>query len=125
MKQPRLVKIDTSANGISTRWWWKAGSCNRFKIQQSAFVAIDSVRMVKSDMSSRCGTATYFVHKDIIALQTHPIIWSGENQITGDSIRVLMEDKKLKNTLGQEPGDGISRVDTALPNRFNQLTAGS
>jgi hypothetical protein len=93
-----------------------------FQDTTERFVAIDSVRMVKSDMSSRCGKATYFVHKDIIALQTHPIIWNGENQITGDSIRVLMEDKKLRNLWVKNRAMAISRVDTALPNRFNQLT---
>jgi lipopolysaccharide export system protein LptA len=122
MKQPRLVKIDTSANGIIDTMVVESSIMQSFQDTTERFVAIDSVRMVKSDMSSRCGRATYFVHKDIIALQTHPIIWSGENQITGDSIRVLMEDKKLRNLWVKNRAMAISRVDTALPNRFNQLT---
>jgi lipopolysaccharide export system protein LptA len=122
MKQPRLVKIDTSANGIIDTMVVESRIMQSFQDTTERFVAIDSVRMVKSDMSSRCGTATYFVHKDIIALQTHPIIWSGENQITGDSIRVLMEDKKLRTLWVKDRAMAISRVDTALPNRFNQLT---
>ena len=122
MKQPRLVKIDTSANGIIDTMVVESRIMQSFQDTTERFVAIDSVRMVKSDMSSRCGKATYFVHKDIIALQTHPIIWSGENQITGDSIRVLMEDKKLRTLWVKNRAMAISRVDTALPNRFNQLT---
>jgi lipopolysaccharide export system protein LptA len=122
MKQPRLVKIDTSADGIIDTMVVESRIMQSFQDSTERFVAIDSVRMVKSDMSSRCGTATFFVHKDIIALQTHPIIWSGENQITGDSIRVLMEDKKLRNLWVKNRAMAISRVDTALPKRFNQLT---
>jgi hypothetical protein len=73
-------------------------------------------------MSARCGKATYFVKNDFIALQTHPIIWSSENQITGDSIRVRMEDKRVKSMWVKNRAMAISRVDTALPSRFNQLT---
>jgi lipopolysaccharide export system protein LptA len=122
MKQPRLVKIDTSADGIIDTMVVESRIMQSFQDTADRFVAIDSVRMVKSDMSSRCGKATYFVHKDIIALQTHPIIWNGENQITGDSIRILMEDKKLRNLWVKNRAMAISRVDTTLPNRFNQLT---
>jgi lipopolysaccharide export system protein LptA len=122
MKQPRLVKIDTSANGIIDTMVVESRLMQSFQDTMERFVAIDSVRMVKSDMSSRCGIATYFIHKDMIALQIHPIIWSGENQITGDSIRVLMEDKKLRNLWVKNRAMAISRVDSALPNRFNQLT---
>jgi len=122
MKQPRLVKIDTSADGIIDTMVVESRIMQSFQDTADRFVAIDSVRMVKSDMSSRCGKATYFVHKDIIALQTHPIIWNGENQITGDSIRILMEDKKLRNLWVKNRAMAISRVDTSLPNRFNQLT---
>jgi lipopolysaccharide export system protein LptA len=122
MKQPRLVKIDTAANRIIDTMVVESRIMQSFQDTTDRFVAIDSVRMVRSDMSSRCGIATYFVHKDIIVLQTHPIIWNGENQITGDSIRVFMEDKKLKNLWVKNRAMAISRVDTALPNRFNQLT---
>jgi len=83
---------------------------------------IDSVRMVKGDMSARCGKATYFVKNDLVALQTHPIIWNDENQITGDSIRIRMEDKQIRSMWVKNRAMAISRVDTALPNRFNQLT---
>jgi lipopolysaccharide export system protein LptA len=122
LKQPRLVKIDTSANGIIDTMVVESRIMQSFRDSSERFVAIDSVRMVKSDMSSRCGTAIYFVHKDIITLQTHPIIWSGENQITGDSIRVFMEDKKMRSLWVKNRAMAISRVDTALPDRFNQLT---
>jgi hypothetical protein len=93
-----------------------------FKDTIERFVAIDSVQMVKGNLSSRCGIATFFVKSDSIDLQTHPIIWSGENQITGDSIRILMEDKRLRSLRVKRRAMAISRVDTSLPNRFNQLT---
>jgi lipopolysaccharide export system protein LptA len=122
LKQPRLVKIDTSASGIIDTMVVVSREMQSIQDTAERFVAIDSVRMVKGDMSARCGKATYFVKNDFIALQTHPIIWSGENQITGDSIRIRMEDKRIRSMWVKNRAMAISRVDTALPNRFNQLT---
>jgi lipopolysaccharide export system protein LptA len=122
LKQPRLVKIDTSTSGMIDTMVVMSREMQSIKDSVELFVAIDSVRLVKADMSARCGKATFFVKNDFIALQTHPIIWSDENQITGDSIRIRMEDKKLRSMWVKNRAMAISRVDTALPNRFNQLT---
>jgi lipopolysaccharide export system protein LptA len=122
LKQPRLVKIDTSANGVIDTMVVVSRIMQSFQDTIERFIAIDSVQMVKGTLSARCGAATYFVKNDLITLQTHPIIWSEENQITGDSIRVQMEDKKLRNLRAKHRAMAISRADTALPNRFNQLT---
>jgi len=122
LKQPRLVKIDTSTSGIIDTMVVISREMQSIQDTAERFVAIDSVRLVKGDMSARCGKATYFVKDDFIALQTHPIIWSDENQITGDSIRIRMEEKRLRSMWVKNRAMAISRVDTALPNRFNQLT---
>ena len=122
LKQPRLVKIDTSAGGIIDTMVVVSREMQSIQDTAEHFVAIDSVRMVKGGMSARCGKATYFVKNDLIVLQTHPIIWSDENQITGDSIRIRMEDKRIRNMWVKNRAMAISRVDTALPSRFNQLT---
>jgi lipopolysaccharide export system protein LptA len=122
LKQPRFVKIDTSAGGTIDTMVVISREMQSVKDSLERFIAIDSVRFVKDGMSARCGKATFFVKNDFIALQTHPIIWSDENQITGDSIRIRMEDKKLRSMWVKNRAMAISRADTALPNRFNQLT---
>ena len=122
LKHPRLVKIDTSATGIIDTMVVVSREMQSYQDTAEHFVAIDSVRLVKGNMSARCGKATYFVKNDVIALETHPIIWSDENQITGDSIRIRMEDKRIRSMWVKNRAMAISRVDTALPNRFNQLT---
>jgi lipopolysaccharide export system protein LptA len=122
MKQPRLVRIDTSSAGIIDTMVVESKIMQSFQDTTDRFVAIDNVRMVRNDLSSRSGMATYYMHKDKITLQTHPIIWSGGNQITGDSIRVLMENKKLRSLWVKNRAMAISSVDTTLANRFNQLT---
>jgi lipopolysaccharide export system protein LptA len=122
LKHPRLVKIDTSAGGIIDTMVVISSEMQSIQDTAERFVAIDSVRMVKGGMSARCGKATFFVKNDFISLQSHPIIWSDENQITGDSIRILMEDKRIRSMWVKNRAMAISRVDSTLPNRFNQLT---
>jgi len=122
MKEPRLVRIDTSSAGIIDTMVVESRIMQSFQDSTERFVAVDSVRMVRSDMSSRCGMATYYMHKDIISLQIQPVIWSGDNQISGDSIRVVMENKKLRNLRVKNRAMAISSADTTLSNRYDQLT---
>jgi lipopolysaccharide export system protein LptA len=121
-KHPRMVKIDTSAGGNIDTMVVVSRVMQSFKDTTDRFVAIDNVRMVKGDMSARCGNAVYYAANGLITMQIHPIIWSGANQITGDSIRIRMEDKKLRSLWVKHHAMAISRVDTSLPDRFNQLT---
>jgi lipopolysaccharide export system protein LptA len=122
MKQPRMLKIDTSTSGMIDTMVVISRVMQSFKDSSERFVATDSVQMVKGNLSSRCGTATYYVKEDFIDLETHPIIWSGDSQITGDSIRIFMRDNKLYSLRVRHRAMAVSRVDSTLPNRFNQLT---
>ena len=122
LNQPRLVKIDTSANGTIDTMVVMSSEMQSLQDSTERFIAIDHVRLVKGSLSARGGKATYFVKNDIISMEIHPIIWSDENQITGDSIRIRLEDKRVKSMWVKHRAMAISRVDTALPNRFNQLT---
>ncbi len=121
-KNPRLVKIDTSADGVIDTMVVISRIMQTYQDSVERFIAIDSVQMSRSDLAARCGIATYFVKEDRIALQTHPIIWSGENQITGDSMVVQMKEKKLRTLWVKNRAMAISRADSVRLDRFNQLT---
>jgi lipopolysaccharide export system protein LptA len=121
-KKPRMVKVDTTATGLIDTMVVVSGMMQSYRDTIERFVAIDNVQMVKSDLSARCGTATYFVKNDLIILQTHPIIWSSENQITGDSMQVRMENQKIRSLWVKNRAMAISRTDTGRPDRYNQLT---
>jgi lipopolysaccharide export system protein LptA len=122
LKKPRLMKIDTSSSGVIDTMVVVSREMQSMQDTVERFIAIDSVRLVKGGMSARCGRATYFAKSDVITLETNPIIWNDENQITGDSIRIRIEDKRIRSMWVKNHAMAISRVDTALPNRFNQLT---
>lgn len=55
------------------------------------------VKFFKSDMSGKCDSLVTKQEEGLTELFTNPVLWSGENQITGDSIRLLSD--KITNKL--------------------------
>lgn len=55
------------------------------------------VKFFKSDISGKCDSLVTHQDKGVTELFTNPVLWSGENQITGDSIRLLND--KVTNKL--------------------------
>ncbi|NJB82279.1 OstA-like protein [Wenyingzhuangia aestuarii] len=55
------------------------------------------VKIFKSDLSGKCDSLVTHQGKGITELFTNPVLWSGSNQITGDSIRLInnLETNKL------------------------------
>ncbi|ANW95222.1 hypothetical protein AXE80_02500 [Wenyingzhuangia fucanilytica] len=53
------------------------------------------VKFFKSDLSGKCDSLVTHQEEGVTELFTNPILWSEENQITGDSIR-LLSDKVTK-----------------------------
>jgi lipopolysaccharide export system protein LptA len=122
LKHPRLVKIDTATNGTIDTMVIISKEMKSYKDSLERFIAIDSVQMAKSDLSARCALATYYVSDELMTLQTHPMLWSGDNQITGDSMRIRMENKKLRSLWVKNHAVAVSRADSIRTDRFNQLT---
>ncbi len=47
------------------------------------------VKIFKSDLSGKCDSLVTYQGKGVTEMYRSPILWSGSNQITGDSIRLL------------------------------------
>jgi len=122
LHQPRLMRIDTTDGGSIDTMVVVSREMQSYQDSVERFIAIDSVSFVRGGMSARCGKATYYMKNDFIALQTHPIIWSGDNQITGDSIRMTMADNRIKSLWVKNRAMAITRADSSRPDRFDQLT---
>ena len=121
-KHPRLVQFDTSESGIIDTTVLTAVLLHSYKDSLERVIAYDNVQMIRADMASRCGKATFLVKKDSILLYQQPVIWSSDNQITGDSIFIRMQNKKLKRLYVHGHAMAVSPADSLRPARFNQLT---
>ncbi len=67
------------------------------KPEQRIIRAFRNAKFYKTDLSGKCDSIHFNQKTGITELITNPVIWNGENQMTGDSIHLLsnMETEKL------------------------------
>jgi lipopolysaccharide export system protein LptA len=121
-KNPRLIQIDTSSSGNVDTLLVISRVMESYQDSTERFVATDSVKVARGDLSSRSGRATFFVKKDLIILQHQPIVWQELNQITGDSIVIGLRNRKLNTVYVRGHAVAISRSDVRYHDRYDQLT---
>jgi len=80
--------------------------------------AFRKVKLIKSDMQAICDSLTYNKSDSSINLYKKPIMWSGSNQITADSITLFLKNNVLDSFVLRTNAFLISR-ETAR--QFNQI----
>jgi len=86
------------------------------------FIADEDVEMTRAELSARGQRSIYLVDDDELNLTGSPILWYKENQITGDSIHVTLEEQQLRTLEVYQRAFAVSKSDSRYPSRFNQLT---
>ena len=77
------------------------------------------VRFFKDDMQGVCDTLVYLETDSLIRLYHRPAIWSGNDQITGDHIRLTLRDGQAHRLYVDRNAFMMSAVDST---RFDQVT---
>lgn len=121
-KNPRFVQIDTTADGAIDTLVVVSKFMEAFRDPSGRFIATDSVTIVRTDLAAQCRRATFYTKQDRIILEREPIVWYRESQVTGDSMVVTLEDRRLRSVYVRGRAMAISRTDTLHKNRFDQLT---
>jgi lipopolysaccharide export system protein LptA len=122
-RRPRLMQIDSSESGVIDTLLVTGSFMEAFQDTASYFVARGRVEMARNDFSARCGDAVYFFKGDKVILRNNPVIWHAENQMTGDSIIVRTNERKLETVFVHGHAFAVSRVDSIHRMRYNQLSA--
>ncbi len=120
-KNPRLVQIDTTSDGTIDTLVVISKVMEAYRDPADRFIATDSVVMVRTGLAARCRRATFFTKEDQIILEQQPIVWYGQNQVTGDSMTVTLKDRKLQSVYVRGRAMAISRSDSLYRARFDQL----
>ena len=120
--KPLLVQIDTSSDGKIDTLLITSRMMEAYRDSaKERFIADDSVKIVRDSLSARCGHGTYYSKDSIVVLQKNPVVWYGDNQLTGDSIAVYMRNKKIDHVDVVGSAFAVSQSDSAYPYRFNQI----
>lgn len=106
---PLLIQIDTSyvTNADSIRemkldtLFIKSRVMESFRDSLERFIATDNVTILKNEFASRNDLTTYYKEKNLIVTNKinddarQPIIWDGNSQLTGDSVKILLDGNKI------------------------------
>lgn len=67
----------------------------RDKKQKQHFEAYHSAKIYKNDMQAVCDSLVYMQDDSVLWLFKSPIMWTGDNQITADTIKFFINNSKL------------------------------
>ncbi len=119
--EPRLVQVDT-ANGIIDTLIIVSKLMESYDDSTKRFIATDSVRLMRGQTAARAGKGTYYSGRDRILLESSPIVWYEQNQLTGDTIVMTLKQRKLDRLFVRGNAFATSQSDSMTTTRFNQLT---
>ncbi|HRI80360.1 MAG TPA: OstA-like protein [Cyclobacteriaceae bacterium] len=63
--------------------------------KKKRLLAYNNVRIFKSDLQGIADSLAYVASDSILYFYRQPVLWANENQMTSDSIRILLEKKKI------------------------------
>ena len=81
-------------------------------------LAYRHAKLYKSDLQAKCDSISYSTKDSIIELFHSPVLWSDENQLTADSMKVITEKDEPKEFHLYNNSFVIAQSDTV---RFNQI----
>ena len=83
------------------------------------FEAFHNVRIYSDSLQAKCDSLFYGLADSTIRLITQPIVWSNNNQITGDTIYLFVNNKKPEQLSVMNNAFAINKVDTTQ--YYNQI----
>jgi lipopolysaccharide export system protein LptA len=83
--------------------------------------AYKHAKFFRKDMQGKCDSLVYKFADSTIFLYTDPVLWSAENQLTADSIRIAMANDQVDSLALINSAFIISMDDTISGSTFNQI----
>ncbi len=77
-------------------------------------VAKDSVHIFQANLQAVCDSATYFIDDDVIYLESNPQATQDNNNMYGNQMRLILNDRKLEKIIVSGSAQAISLVDSVL-----------
>ena len=86
--------------------------------KRQSFRGFHNVALFKKDLQARCDSIAYNEQGSLMHMFIDPIIWSDENQLTGETITLKKSGGKISNLFIEYEALIVSEVDT---NNYNQI----
>ncbi len=102
--------------------WLRADTIITFKQKATdtarSLIAYYKVRMYKSNFQSVCDSLFYSEQDSIFRLFKDPIVWSDTSQLSGDTMRIMMKNKKIDRVFLKNNAFIVNSTDETF---FNQI----
>ncbi len=102
--------------------WLRADTIITFKQKATdtarSLIAYYKVRMYKTNFQSVCDSLFYSEQDSIFRLFKDPIVWSDTSQLSGDTMRIMMKNKKIDRVFLKNNSFIVNSTDEAF---FNQI----
>ncbi len=121
-ESPVLVQIDSTESGVTDTLIVTGITMESVRDTVRLFHASGEVELMRSDLAAKGEHASYHIDQDHLSLTGDPILWYRNNQVVGDSIHVVLENRRLRTLEVFGRTFAISKNDERYPDRFNQLT---
>jgi lipopolysaccharide export system protein LptA len=86
--------------------------------EAKSMLAYYNVRFFRKDMQGKCDSMAYRMADSTIRLYTDPVIWSGKNQLTADSINLAVVNNQVDSLIMYNTAFIVSRDST---DTYNQI----
>jgi lipopolysaccharide assembly outer membrane protein LptD (OstA) len=83
-------------------------------------VANDSVKIVQENLLATCDSAIYQLDQDIIFLKSGPVATQENNRITGEEMKLVLQDRELEKIIVTGKAQAVSTLDS-LSNKQDRL----
>jgi len=103
-ENPVLMKVDT-VSGDTLHIY---GTVMEVWADEERATVTDSIRIRKGPMSARCQYAEYRADQEELLLAVRPVVFHQQHEMSGDTIRVYLEDVHLKGVLLQGQAHVVS-----------------
>jgi lipopolysaccharide export system protein LptA len=90
----------------------------RDSLKKNIILAYHNVRFYKPDLQGKCDSLTYSEGDSLLVMFNTPMLWSSDNQISGERIDLKMKDGEVHQMYVDEAGLIISE---AIAERYNQI----
>jgi len=119
-REPFLIQVDTAGGGRDTLVV-RSRVMESYRDSTRRLIARDSVRLAASDMAGRAGFGLFFAGGDSMILRAQPVIWYERTQVSGDSMRIYLVQRKLRRLRVMGTSIAVSQSDTLHPDRYDQM----
>jgi lipopolysaccharide export system protein LptA len=120
--EPSMVQIDTSAENVVDTLTVRSLVMESYDDSTKRLVATDSVTVERSQLAARAGIVRYYTKADEIDMEKKPIVWYDHHQVTGDTITIYLNKRKMDRAHVRGHAFALSESDSTYPRRFNQLS---